>query len=268
MRRLMIAICLLNAITRGIILADQSQRSFFDDSEALLVRRERQTNTTFVNNSTVNFAGGFNSFFPALLQLFLGGFVSQGPFNASISNATQFSLTTDFFTTLFAILQYATFVAFFVMFMGFMVFGVFFLYMFNYMVPSQASPFSTTFTSNSLFRSFEDENMPLFDKITSVGYGLLDRGSELYGLIQTPECRRYAMCHLSSSFGDQEANGFVFKDLLRSISSTLDNKGATEGMTRAVNVGLLTGECDEPIMNCPELVPYFKKVVDTVSNYI
>jgi hypothetical protein len=123
-------------------------------------------------------------------------------------------------------------------------------------------------TSWGLFRSFEDENMPLFDKVTSVGYGLLDRSSELYNLVQSPACSRFMMCHLSSTLGDQEANGFLFKDLLRSLSSTLDNKAGTEGMSRSVNVGLLTGECDEPLMNCPELAPYFKKVSDTVSNYI
>lgn len=270
MRRLMLTIFLLNILTRSLILADLSQRSFFDDSDTLLVRRERQANNSMNATNPVGQGvgpGGFNNFFPSILNLFLSGFFVT-PANFSANTSTTFSLTTEFFQTTFQILQYATFVAFFIGFTGFIFFGVAVLYLLSIIAPANGFGEKNYQNSFTLFRSFEDENMPLFDKITSVGYGLLDRGSELYNLVQTPECRRFAMCHLSSTVGDQEANGFVFKDLLRSISSTLDNRGATEGMTRSVNVGLLTGECDEPIMNCPELAPYFKKVMNTVSNYI
>lgn len=220
--------------------------------------------------------------------------------------------------------------------LGTYVFGVAVLFLFSIIAPASTNQIGTNLLGGGLFRSFEDENMPLFDKVTSVGYGFLDRSSELYNLVQSPQCSRYMMCHLSSTLGDQEANGFLFKDLLRypfsfhslncstngtvmlsqskigsftasdrfelyridrfgsirsytpgsnesvtvfffffvyfllsrSISATLDNKGGTEGMTRSVNVGLLTGDCDEPQMNCPELAPYFKKVAETWSNYL
>ena len=99
--------------------------------------------------------------------------------------------------------------------MGFYVFGVAALFLFSIIAPASTSQIGTGLLGGGLFRSFEDENMPLFDKVTSVGYGFLDRSSELYNLIQSPACSRYTMCHLSSTLGDQEANGFLFKDLLR-----------------------------------------------------
>jgi len=255
MRRLVVALFLLNLVCHGLTAVDLSQRSF-DEDEALLVRKERQTNI-----------GEYNSFVN-FINLFLTGFVINPSTNSVISNASTFTITPQFWTTFFTLVQYGTFVAWFAMLLSFYVFGVAILFLFSIIAPASTSQIGSTLLGGGLFRSFEDENMPLFDKVTSVGYGFLDRSSELYNLIQSPACSRYAMCHLSSTLGDQEANGFLFKDLLRSVSATLDNKGGTEGMTRSVNVGLLTGECDEPIMNCPELAPYFKKVAETWSNYI
>ncbi|OQV25867.1 hypothetical protein BV898_00016 [Hypsibius exemplaris] len=255
MRRLVITLFLLNLVSIGLTAVDLSQRSY-DEGDALLVRKSRQINPAGFN-SGVNF-----------LNAFLTGFVITPSTNTVISNSSTFTITPQFWTTFFMIVQYATFAAWFVLLVGAYVFGVAVLFLFSIIAPASTNTISNNVFSNGLFRSFEDENMPLFDKVTSVGYGFLDRTSELYNLVQSPACSRYMMCHLSSTLGDQEANGFLFKDLLRSISSTLDNKGGTEGMSRSVNVGLLTGECDEPLMNCPELAPYFKKVADTWSNYI
>lgn len=168
----------------------------------------------------------------------------------------------------FNILQYCTFVLWFASILIMYVFGVCVLFLFAIVSPASTDHISNNVFNGAIFRSFEDENMPLFDKVTSVGYGFLDRSSELYNLVQSPACSRYMLCHLSSTLGDQEANGFIFKDLFRAISATLDNKAGTDGMTRSVNVGLLTGDCDEPIMSCPELAPYFKKVADTWSSYL
>jgi len=254
MRRFLVTLFLLNLVCRGLTSVDLSQRSL-DDDEALLVRKDRQANVAGYN-SLVN-----------LVNLFLTSFYISAPANSVISNSSTFTITPAFLTTFFTILQYVTFLAWFILVMWVYVGGVAILFLFSIISPASTNQIGTSL-NGGLFRSFEDENMPLFDKVTSVGYGFLDRSSELYNLVQSPACSRYMMCHLSSQLGDQEANGFLFKDLLRSISSTLDNKGGTEGMSRSVNVGLLTGECDEPLMNCPELAPYFKKVAETWSNYI
>jgi hypothetical protein len=256
------------------------------DDEPVLVRKERQVGQY-----------NFNSL-PQRIAFFLSNILVIPSTNSAVSNSSTLVLTDQFWLTLFSVLQYFTFFAWFALLFCSYVGGVAVLYLFSIVqtpygsnhgvgggatnpyyassslysgnpVGGSASSYSSASGySSGLFRSFEDENMPLFDKVTSVGYGFLDRGSELASLIQTPECLRYAMCHMSSTLGDQEANGYVFKDLLRSISSQLDNKAGAEGMTRSVNVGLLTGECDEPIMSCPELAPYFKKVADTWSNYL
>lgn len=255
MRKLVITLFLLNLVTIGLTAVDLSQRSL-NEEDAVLVRKERQ-----INNA------GYNSFVN-IANLFLGGYVINPSTNTVISNSSTFTITPQFWTTFFTIVQYATFVAWFVLLIGFYVFGVAVLFLFSLLSPASSNQIGNQVFGGGLFRSFEDENMPLFDKVASVGYGFLDRSSELYNLVQSPSCSRYMMCHLSSTLGDQEANGFLFKDLLRSVSATLDNKGGTEGMTRSVNVGLLTGECDEPLMSCPELAPYFKKVADTWSNYI
>lgn len=255
MRRLVITLFLLNLVSIGLTAVDLSQRSLGEE-DAVLVRKERQVNPA-----------GFNSGVN-LINAFLTGFIITPSTNTVISNSSTFTITPQFWTTFFTIVQYATFVAWFVLLIGFYVLGVAALFLFSIIAPASTNQIGSQVFGGGLFRSFEDENMPLFDKVTSVGYGFLDRSSELYNLVQSPSCSRYMMCHLSSTLGDQEANGFLFKDLLRSVSATLDNKGGTEGMTRSVNVGLLTGECDEPLMNCPELAPYFKKVADTWSNYI
>lgn len=254
MRRLLVTLFLLNLVCHGLSAVDLTQRTL-DGDDAVLIRKERQN------------VGGFNSFVN-ILNLFLTGFIITPSTNTVLSNSSTFTITPQFWTTFFTMIQYGTFVAWFMLLISFYVFGVAILFLFSIIAPASREQIGQNVFEGSLFRSFEDENMPLFDKVTSVGYGFLDRSSELYNLIQSPACSRYMMCHLSSTLGDQEANGFLFKDLLRSVSSTLDNKGGTEGMTRSVNVGLLTGECDEPLMNCPELAPYFKKVADTWSNYI
>lgn len=255
MRRLIVSLFLLNLVCHGLTAVDLSQRSLEDD-EAIMVRKERQ-----INNA------GFNSW-ANILNFFLTGFIITPSTNSVISNSSTFTITPAFWTTFFTMVQYATFVAWFVLLLSAYVFGVAILFLFSIIAPASTNQIGSNLLGGGLFRSFEDENMPLFDKVTSVGYGFLDRSSELYNLVQSPSCSRYMMCHLSSTLGDQEANGFLFKDLLRSVSASLDNKGGTEGMTRSVNVGLLTGECDEPLMNCPELAPYFKKVAETWSNYI
>jgi hypothetical protein len=257
MRRLIVTFFLLGLVCKGLIAVELSQRSLNDD-DALIVRKVRES-AGF--NSLVNF-----------LNLFFTAFYITPPTNTAVSNSSTFTITPQFWTTFFTMAQYLTFVLWFTLLIGFYVFGVAVLFLFQIVSApiGGAAGGGVNFYSldSTMFRSFEDENMPLFDKVTSVGYGFLDRSSELYNLVQSPACSRYMMCHLSSTLGDQEANGFLFKDLLRSVSSTLDNKGGTEGMSRSVNVGLLTGECDEPLMNCPELAPYFKKVADTWSNYI
>jgi len=255
MRRLFVTLFLLNLVCRGLTAVDLSQRSMEDD-EAVMIRKERQINV-----------GGYNSLVNFLNFIFTG-FVVNPSTNSVISNSSTFVITPAFWTTFFTIAQYVTFITWFALLLSCYVIGVGILFLFAIVSPASTNQIGNTVYGGGLFRSFEDENMPLFDKVTSVGYGFLDRSSELYNLIQSPQCSRYMMCHLSSTLGDQEANGFLFKDLLRSISATLDNKGGTEGMTRSVNVGLLTGECEEPLMNCPELAPYFKKVADTWSNYI
>jgi hypothetical protein len=278
--RVFLVVVMLHLLCKSMILAEMNQRAFEEEEdEALLVRKERQNSAGF--NSLVNLFG-----------LFANGFQILGPTNISVSNATTFLITPAFWSTLLNLLQYLTFIWWFASVLFLYVFGVAVLYLFSivhplnaddgyqgavggasavasasYSNPSYSAP-SSSYGYSSLFRSFEDENMPLFDKVTSVGYGFLDRTSELYNLIQTPACKRYAMCHLSATLGDQEANGFIFKDLFRALSSTLDNKAGLDGMTRSVNVGLLTGDCDEPIMSCPELQPYFKKVSETWSNYL
>jgi hypothetical protein len=261
MLRLFALVTLFSLISQCMAAADLSQRTL--DSEPLVIRK-RETYAGF----------NFNSL-PQNIAYFLSNILVIPSSNSVISNSSTLVLTQAFWSGLFNILQYFTFFAWFALLMTSYVGGVAILFLFQYV----SSPYSAAYGGSpygynsqqgggSLFRSFEDENLPLFDKVTSVGYGLLDRSGELYNLIQTPECMRYAMCHLSSTLGDQEANGYVFKDLLRSISASLDNKGGSEGMTRSVNVGLLTGECEEPIMSCPELSPYFKKVSDSWSNYL
>jgi len=263
MRRLLVGVFVLNLLCQGLTAVDLSQRSLNID-EPLVIRKERATS--------------FNSIL-GFFDLLGSGFYITPSTNTVVSNSSTFTITPAFWTTFFTIAQYFTFVCWFGMLIGFYVFGVGVLFLFSIIAPADSYPghsgagygygsSSSYGLSWGLFRSFEDENMPLFDKVTSVGYGLLDRSGELYNLVQSPACSRFIMCHLSSTLGDQEANGFLFKDLLRSLSSTLDNKAGTEGMSRSVNVGLLTGECDEPLMSCPELAPYFKKVADTVSNYI
>jgi hypothetical protein len=251
LRRLFFTFLILNNVCQALTAADLNQRNL--EGEPILIRKERSWNTN-------SFASSAASAMQNILLI------------NSASNTTTVVLTEQFWTNVFGILQYCTFFSWFALLFASYVGGVCVLYLFQIV----SSPYGSSHGShgggdynyNSLFRSFEDENMPLFDKVTSVGYGFLDRTSELATLVQTPECLRYAICHMSSQLGDQEANGFVFKDLLRSISSQLDTKAGAEGMTRSVNVGLLTGECDEPIMSCPELVPYFKKVADTWSNYL
>lgn len=250
----MVCIVLLNLVARGLTAVDLSHRSLTGEDEVLLIRKERQTNV-----------GGFNSIVN-ILSFFFSNILVSGPANVSVSNSSTFTITPAFWQTFFTLVQYGTFIGWFALLLGFYVFGVAVLFLFSLIAP--ASGGGGGLLREPIWRSFDDENMPLFDKVTSVGYGFLDRSSELYNLVQSPQCSRYMMCHLSSTLGDQEANGFLFKDLLRSISSTLDNKAGSEGMTRSVNVGLLTGDCDEPQMSCPELAPYFKKVAETWSNYI
>lgn len=254
MARLFLISTLLNLICHCMANADLSQRNL-DDSETLLVRKERQVGS-YNYNSWAQIIGSMLSWIYVIPST-----------NSMISNTSTLVISNQFWSTLFNIIQYATFFGWFVLLMTSYVGGVLILYVFQLAASPYTSVYSGRGFNSPLFRSFEDENMPLFDKVTSVGYGLLDRTSELYNLVQTPECMRYAMCHLAATMGDQEANGYVFKDLFRSIAATLDNKG-TEAMTRSVNVGLLTGECEEPIMTCPELAPYFKKVADSVSNYL
>ena len=102
----MLTIFLLNILTRSLIVADLRQRSFFDDSDTLLVRRERQMNSS-MNATSVSQGvgpGGFNNFFPSILTLFLSGFFVT-PANTSANTSTTFSLTTEFFQTTFQILQ-------------------------------------------------------------------------------------------------------------------------------------------------------------------
>jgi len=189
--------------------------------------------------------------------------------NSMISNTSTLVISDQFWLTFFSILQYFTFFCWFALLMISYVGGVIILFIFQIV----SSPYNNAYGRRDssgwqLFRSFEDENMSLFDKVTSVGYGVLDRSSELVNLIQTPECLRYSMCHMAATMGDQEANGFQFKDLMRSIAATMDSQKYSEAMTRSVNVGLLTGECEEPIMSCPELAPFFKTVANSVSNYL
>jgi len=268
----------MNMLCNSLIIAEHDQRFFEEEDEAILVRKERQNNVAGYN-SLVN-----------LVNLFLTGFVvsdssssssSSNSSNSSSGTTSSLTITPEFWTTFFNILQYITFFAWFAMIILFYIGGVLALFLFAIVAPATIGgsiannginnnnfgSFGPIF-NGALFRSFEDENMPLFDKVTSVGYGFLDRSSDLYTALSSTQCTRYAMCHLSATLGDQEANGFQFKDLFRAISSTLDNKAGTEGMSRSVNVGLLTGECDEPIMNCPELAPYFKKISDTWSSYL
>ncbi|XP_055354913.1 uncharacterized protein LOC129600433 [Paramacrobiotus metropolitanus] len=257
-RRLIFTIFLMNLLTRSLVLAEISQRSFAEeDDEAVLVRKTRQSNSA-----------GYNSFVN-IADLFLSALNVIPTTNTAVTNASTLTISTSFWTTFFYILQYLTFFVWFVMVLFFYVGGVIILFLFAIVSPASTDYLSNGFFNGALFRSFEDENMPLFDKVTSVGYGFLDRTSELYKLATSPQCSRYAMCHLSSTLGDQEANGFIFKDLLRSLSSAMDNKmSGFDGMSRSVNVGLLTGDCEEPMMSCPELAPYFKKVAETWSNYL
>jgi len=253
LRRLFFTFAILSHVCQALAAADLTQRNAVDESP-ILVRKERSPNA--------------NSF-AQLCAYFLQNIL----YTTTASNTTNVVLTDQFWMTFFGILQYITFFCWFALLFASYIGGVLVLYLFQVV----QSPYGASHGSHGgndnygyggLFRSFEDENMPLFDKVTSVGYGFFDRSSELITLMQTPECLRFAMCHMSSTMGDQEANGFVFKDLLRSISAQLDTKAGADGMTRSVNVGLLTGECDEPIMSCPELAPYFKKVADTWSNYL
>jgi len=262
MRHLLLLTTLLSLIAHSLAAVDVSQRAAAE-SEALLVRKERDT-------------GGLNmNFLSNILASLFGSILVLNPSDPSVSNSSTLLITDQFWLTFFSILNYFTFFCWFVVLLFGYVGGVLILFIFQIVgstsrLAGNPTGVGTMSTGQQwgAFRAFDDENMPLFDKVTSVGYGLLDRTSELYNLAQTPECLRYAMCHLSSSLGDQEANGFVFKDLLRSISAQLDNKAGAEGMTRSVNVGLLTGECEEPIMSCPELAPYFKKVSETWANYL
>jgi hypothetical protein len=254
--RITLFFILMNLLTRSIMSVELSQRSFEEEEdEAVLVRKERQNNAGF--NSAVN-----------IVSTLLSNIVVLSPANTSISNSSTLLITTTFWNTVFNILQYLTFFVWFTLLLFSYVFGVMVLFLFAIVSPASTDHISNNVFNGALFRSFEDENMPLFDKVTSVGYGLMDRSNELYNLVQTPQCSKYMMCHLAATLGDQEANGFVFKDLFRSISSTLDQKGGTEGMTRSVNVGLLTGDCDEPVMNCPELAPYFRRIADSWSSYL
>jgi hypothetical protein len=249
----------MNLLCNSLILADLNQRALDEENEVVLVRKERQYSG--LNNA------GYNSLVN-IVNTYLSGYWITPSTNTQISNSSVFTITPQFWNTFFNVLQYFTFVLWFASIMILYVFGVAVLFLFAIVSPASTDHISNNVFNSALFRSFDDENMPLFDKVTSVGYGFLDRSNELYNLVQTPACSRYAMCHLSATLGDQEANGFIFKDLFRALSATLDNKGGTEGMTRSVNVGLLTGDCDEPMMSCPELAPYFKKVADTWSSYL
>lgn len=92
MRRFVITIILLNLVARGLTAVDLAQRSL-DEDEAVLVRKERQTNIA-----------GYNSFVN-IINSFLTGFLVIPSTNTVISNSSTFYITPQFWTTFFTLVQ-------------------------------------------------------------------------------------------------------------------------------------------------------------------